>query len=188
MQTAREVVGKIKAANCSFFSILADETSDCSGTEQLVICIRWVADDLECHEDYLTITPLDDLTAKSISERILDFLIRAGLDIDDGRGQCYDGASAMKGQNSGVATIIKQRNDRCLYLHCHGHSMNLAVGDTIKTISEMKETFEVARELIRFIKMSPKKCSTLEKLRKESENPYNFIIFVLLVGLFMEKQ
>ena len=37
------------------------------------------------------------------------------LRIDECRGQCYDGASAMSGVKSGVATRIKTLNSKILY-------------------------------------------------------------------------
>ena len=171
-ETIRLVVKRIKEADCKYFSILADETSDVSKKEQLVVCIRWIDNDLLPHEDYLTIRVLEDLKAKSISDIVLNCLQINGLDIEDARGQCYDGASVMKGEHGGVASIIKEKNGSCLYIHCHGHSLNLACGDTIKQIPSLKEAFDIARELIKFIRKSPKKSLNLMNLRKESDNPY----------------
>ena len=47
--------------------------------------------------------------------------------IQDARGQCYDGAAAMAGAKTGVATQIKAINGKCLYTHCYGHALNLAI-------------------------------------------------------------
>ena len=43
-----------------------------------------------------------------------------------GQGQCYDGATNMKK----VAAEIKSFGSHVLYLHCYGHSINVAVPDT----------------------------------------------------------
>ena len=45
---------------------MADETADVSNKEQLVICIRWVDDDLDIHEDFIGMHPLKDTTADHI--------------------------------------------------------------------------------------------------------------------------
>ena len=174
-ETTRLVVKKIKDADCRYFSVMADETSDVSRKEQLVVCIRWIDNNFIPHEDYLKINVLNDLKAKTISDIILDCLKVNGLDIEDARGQCYDGASVMKGEKGGVAAIIKEKNGSCLYIHCHGHSLNLACGDTIKQIPCLKDAFDIARELIKFIRKSPKKSLNLLTLRKESENPFGGI-------------
>ena len=48
------------------------------------------------------------------------------------REQCYDGCKTMKGAKSVVATKIKE-NAKALYIHCYGHSSNLAVGDVVNS-------------------------------------------------------
>ena len=78
----------------------------------------------------------------------------------------------MRGEHKGVAAIIKMENKSCLYVHCHGHSLNLACGDTIKGEPVLQNAFEISRELIKFIRKSPKKYNTLDTLPNESDNPY----------------
>ena len=46
----RTVVSFIQQAQ--FFTILADETTDCANREQLVFTNRWVDDNLEVHEEF----------------------------------------------------------------------------------------------------------------------------------------
>ena len=38
-----------------FFSIMAEEATDSSNNEQLVVCIRWVDNRFEAHEDFIGI-------------------------------------------------------------------------------------------------------------------------------------
>ena len=54
------------------------------------------------------------------------------------RGQCYDGANVMCGAKSGVATMISLEETRAVFTHCYGHSLNLAVGDTVRQSKLMK--------------------------------------------------
>ena len=68
------------------------------------------------------------------------------VNVTTGR-QCYDGASAMSVAKTGVATQIKSLNGKCLYMHCYGHALNLAVNDSIKSVSCLKETFEIVFEI-----------------------------------------
>ena len=39
------------------------------------------------------------------------------------RGQCYDGAAAMRGIRSGVAKRILDEEPRVVYTHCYGHEI-----------------------------------------------------------------
>ena len=42
------------------------------------------------------------------------------------RGQCYDGATNMAGHRSGVAKQLGDEEPRANFVHCYGHSLNLA--------------------------------------------------------------
>ena len=53
----RKMAADIRESKC--YSILADEASDVSNVEQLVLCLRWVTKDLTVEEDYIGLTPLD---------------------------------------------------------------------------------------------------------------------------------
>ena len=45
---------------------MADETADVSNNEQLVICIRWVDEDLEVHEDFVGMHHRENTKAEKI--------------------------------------------------------------------------------------------------------------------------
>ena len=49
-----------------FYSVMGDETADISNKEQLILCIRWVNDDLQAHEDFIGIHKLPNITADEI--------------------------------------------------------------------------------------------------------------------------
>ena len=92
------------------------------------------------------------------------------LRLEDARGQCYDGASAMSGCKKGVATVIKSINEKCLFTHCYGHALNLAVGDCIRNEKLLAETFDTIKEVCNLVKKSPKRDTHLKMLRDLTEN------------------
>ena len=47
----RDISDKIQQAK--YFSLMADEVTDVSNREQVVVCIRWVDGELQPHEDFL---------------------------------------------------------------------------------------------------------------------------------------
>ena len=63
--------------------------------------------------------------AKHISDAMLKFLADCDLELDNLRGQGYDGASVMAGHVSGVSSRILERQPRAEYHHCRGHNLNL---------------------------------------------------------------
>ena len=81
-----------------------------SNKEQLVFCIRWVDDNLTPHEEFIGMHPLINFSVDHIVLVIKGALMRMNLKIENTRGQCYDGASAMAGTKSGVATQFKLLN------------------------------------------------------------------------------
>ena len=127
LKVLREIPSDIR--NAEFFSILVDETTDVSNKTQLVLCIRWVDDDLNVFEDFIGLYKLDETNSNAITSVIKDALTRMNLSLNRCRGQNYDGCSTMKGERNGVARQIKDEEKRAIYIHCFTHSLNLAVGD-----------------------------------------------------------
>ena len=97
---------------------MVDETTIISNIEQLV-CLRWVD-----HEEFVELCFIPSISAAVLASTNKDNL-RLDIFIDHCRGQCYGGASAMAGRNTGVATVLKQSEPRCQYAiatDCHGVS------------------------------------------------------------------
>ena len=53
-----------------FYTVTADESADVSNEEQVVICIRWIDDNLIAHEDFVSLKPV----AKCTSEMIVNVI------------------------------------------------------------------------------------------------------------------
>lgn len=120
----REIVQK--CVESRFFSINADESTDVSGQQQLSVILRHVDEDFSVHEDFVGLYEVDKADAANLSAIILDCLRRFGLDVHMLRGQGYDGAAVMSGSRNGVATKIAEVEHRAVYMHCAGHTLNLA--------------------------------------------------------------
>ena len=58
-----------------FFTILADETTDCAYRKQLVFTITWVDDNREAHEEFIGLHMVDSIEANIIFSAIEDVLI-----------------------------------------------------------------------------------------------------------------
>ena len=125
----REITNDVSG---QWYTIMVDETTDMSNTEQLVFCIRYVDSNLEVHEEFIGLYSLESTSAESLFSTIKDILLRMNLRIKKCRGQSYDGASSMSGHKSGVAKKIMDLESRALYTHCYGHALNLAAQDSIK--------------------------------------------------------
>ena len=79
----------------SFYGTICDEYTDISNKEQLTLCLRWVDEILNIHEDFLGFYKLENIKSDTIVSAIRDVLLRTQISLDNCRGQCYDGASNM---------------------------------------------------------------------------------------------
>ena len=159
-QIASEVSGK-------WFTLMVDETTDLSNTEQMILCLRYVDDDLDVHEKVIGLHSLESTSADAIVSTIQDILLRFNLRIDNCRGQCYDGANSMSGSKSGASTRLLDLESRALYTHCCGHALNLATQDALKGIKVMQDTLDTVYEITKLIKKSPKRDSIFKKYKDD---------------------
>ena len=95
-----------------------------SNKEQFTFCLRWVDENFVDHEDVLGLYNVATVEADSLVKVIVDVLCRAGLslNINQCRGQCYDGASNMTGSKCGVAAQMQAKESHAVLTHCYGHT------------------------------------------------------------------
>ena len=110
-QVQRDLVNDIRS---NFFSIIADEYTDINNQEQLAltICLRWVDDTLEAHEDFLGFCLIPGIASDTVVSVIKDAFVRLQLSLQNCRGQCYDGASNTLSKRSGVAKQIQDSSEK----------------------------------------------------------------------------
>ena len=65
LKILRDIASSLQST--PFYGIMADETPDISNREQVVICIRWVDDSLEVHEEFLGLYKVALTDAKTIT-------------------------------------------------------------------------------------------------------------------------
>ncbi len=165
LQVLRQVVESIHSA--PFLTLMIDETTDVSNIEQVVICFRWVDSNLESHEEFIGLYQVDSTQSSTLVATIHDVLQRVNVSIIKLRGQCYDGASSMSGSRGGVAVQLQKEEPRALYTHCYGHALNLACSDAVKNCKVMRDALDTTYELIKLVKKSPRRDSTLQKLKEQ---------------------
>ena len=151
----------------TFFSLMADETTDAANKEQLVVVYRWIDDEFTVYEEFVGLHELEKTDSQSIFHELIKSLDELHLDIHRMRGQCYDGASTMSGIKNGVAKLLTDIEPSAIYTHCYGHALNLAAGDTIKRCSVMKNTLDAIHEICKLVKSSPKRDALLQQIKQE---------------------
>ena len=76
----------------------------------------------------------------------------------------------MSGSTSRVIAQMKREKERALYSNCYTHSMNLAVGDTIKVCPVLKDTIDNTYELTKLVKMPSKRDAKLHFIQGENNS------------------
>ncbi|XP_073693982.1 E3 SUMO-protein ligase KIAA1586-like [Garra rufa] len=142
----RKVISHIKAKN-SRVSITIDE-STVFGIAYLIVFIRCdVTGEGHVENFFLDLVELKEGTnADSIYKALRESLDEAGLDEkflqQNLISVASDGASVLTGQKNGVITKLKQDFPRVKSIHCLAHRLELAVHDSLKTVSGCSQ-FEV---------------------------------------------
>ncbi|XP_044154702.1 E3 SUMO-protein ligase KIAA1586-like [Bufo gargarizans] len=132
-----------KIASCkSKLCVIIDESSTVAQKSVLVIYIRC---ELSTHQDpvnvFVDLKELDSTTAEVITETLFNCLSENGFDKDYLQdnliGFCSDGASAMLGSKSGVASRIVREFPNIVIWHCLSHRVQLALDDAINSVSQV---------------------------------------------------
>lgn len=149
------------------FSLLADETKDCSKREQLAIVLRYV--DIEkgiTNEHFLTYVEASNLNAESLTGYIVENLQKFNLDPMSIVSQGYDGASVMSGQCSGVQHRLREIAPTAIYIHCYAHTLNLVLVDCVKMIPDAIEFFSLLESLYVFISSTKAHALFMQKQKE----------------------
>jgi hypothetical protein len=88
------------------FCILIDEARDESKMEQMTIILRFVDKDGFIQERFFHVVHVNDTTASTLKKNICAVLSRYNLQIENIRGQGYDGGSNMRGEWNGLQDLI----------------------------------------------------------------------------------
>ena len=119
--------------------VLADETQDCSTTEQLSICVRYVSNVGEVCEDFIGFIKLEKIDAQSIADTLLSSIKGWGLDESSLIAQGYDGACVMSSAKNGVQAKIRQKHSN---VHCRSHVLNLAISSGCNNVAPIRNLFD----------------------------------------------
>ena len=66
-----------------------------------------------------------------------------------------------------LVTQIKTEELRAIFSHCYGHSLQLAVGDMIKEVKNLKDALDTTSEISKLLKFSPKQKALFKKLKED---------------------
>ncbi|CAF1091248.1 unnamed protein product [Rotaria sordida] len=165
-----QIVFQIKSAK--YFSIMMDESVDISRHEQVSLVIRYTDDQFHVYERFIGFQRASSTTGEALFKLLVTWLKQLDLDINNIVGQCFDGASAMRGIYKGVSTRLLQIVPTALYVHCNGHILNLCVVDLSQAVVPIRNNFGITShtEWTSEIKKKEKNPARTEFFRSKKMN------------------
>ncbi len=80
----------------------------------------------------------------------------------------------MSSSRSGVAIQLSQLEPKAVYTHCYGHSLNLAIQDTLEGSKIMRDTLDTVYEITKLIKKSPKREAIFKKIQDDVKSWFSW--------------
>ena len=165
-QVLSAIISKIKENE--FFSLMVDETTDINRCEEFSFCVRFVDMMLKIHERFCGFWETDKTDGLSLFELVNKIMNTLGLSIQNIVGQCYDGASNMKGEFKGLSSRIKVVNNKAIYIHCYAHQLNLALTHSCTNIKEVRNAIGNVNCIFSLIGASAKRSGIFREIQKDS--------------------
>ncbi|XP_068205181.1 uncharacterized protein [Palaemon carinicauda] len=142
----REICNEVNQMSTQF-GLITDGTHDIQGNEQEAVCVRYVDDKPNVHEELLGLYQVSATTGVLLSKMLQDTLISLQLPIQHLRAQTYDGASNMSGKYKGCQAEIKKVQPLALYVHCGAHVTHLIISKAIPNSLFIKNALDNLQEL-----------------------------------------
>lgn len=167
-KSVREEIGNSK------FCIMVDEARDESKKEQMAIVLRFVNKEGLIKERFLDLVHVKDTAALTLKNSICAVLSDNSLNIQDIRGQGYDGTSNMRGEWNGLKALVLNECPYAYYIHCMAHQLQLALVAASREVHEVHNFFQHANFIINVVSVSPKRNDELlatqaEEISREIE-------------------
>ncbi|KAL1359585.1 hypothetical protein AAHE18_04G117300 [Arachis hypogaea] len=144
------------------FCLIVDEARDESRREQMALVVRFVDKHGFVKERLIDVVHVKDTTSATLKQEICSALSHHNLNIQNVRGQGYDGASNMRGEWKGLQALIIQECPYAYYVHCFAHQLQLALVAAAKEVVDVHAFFQSLSNIINVVCSS---CKRNDELR-----------------------
>ena len=141
------------------FCLIVDESRDISKRKQMAIVVRFVDRNGFVRERFLDLVHVSNTSALTLKSEICSILSQHNLNVEDIRGQGYDGASNMRGEWNGLQALFLNECPYAYYVHCLAHQLQLAL---VAAASEVAEVLSKLGFFINIVTSSSKRHDQLE--------------------------
>ncbi|XP_016206434.1 uncharacterized protein LOC107646792 [Arachis ipaensis] len=160
---ARKVQNEIRnEIDNAKFCLIVDEVRDESRREQMALVVRFVDKHGFVKERLIDVVHVKDTTSATLKQEICSALSHHNLNIQNVRGQGYDGASNMRGEWKGLQALIIQECPYAYYVHCFAHQLQLALVAAAKEVVDVHAFFQSLSNIINVVCSSCKRNDELQ--------------------------
>ena len=124
--------------------------------EIMPLCVRFVDVHKDIREEFIQFSTLTQVIGEAIAARVCSDLADLGLDIENIRGQDYNGASNMSSSHVGLQALIKEKAPLVIYTHCSGHCLNLVISHSC-SLPAIRNVLDKMKATCLFFLNSPKR-------------------------------
>ncbi|CAM9001462.1 unnamed protein product [Rhodiola kirilowii] len=132
----------------------------------MTIILRFVNEDGFLQERYFEIVSVEDTTSPHLKKHICEVLSTNKLQVQNIRGQGYDGASNMRGQFHGLKTLFLHDCPYAYYVHCFAHRLQLALNVCARDVPDMQLFFQMLSSIVAFVGSSSKRTNLLKDIQE----------------------
>ena len=171
----QQIQGQIlmECRQADYFSILLDETTDVSVTEQVTFVLLYIDRSGVRQEQFVTFADTHNTTGETLYLLICEKLKEWNLDKNKVVGLGFDGASNMSGKIKGVQGRFSKDVPGAQYVHCRAHSLNLAIVYACKEPS-VRNMYGVVSETVNFIGASAKRLQVYTSTNENADRLKKF--------------
>ncbi|XP_025647563.1 uncharacterized protein [Arachis hypogaea] len=153
----REEIGDAK------FCIIVDEARDESKKEQMAIVLRFVTLDGFVKERFFDLVHVTDTCATTLKKELISVLSHYNLQVENIRGQGYDGASNMRGEWNGLQALFLKDSPQAYYVHCFAYRLQLALVAASREVLQIHEFFTQLNSIVTIVSASSKRHDQLQE-------------------------
>ncbi|CAB4033056.1 zinc finger MYM-type 1-like [Paramuricea clavata] len=158
-----------EARSSDYYGIVDNETADISRTEQVSLFLRYDFDG-ETKETFTGFYSTKSMEREVLYELVKTAISKLELRLEDIVAECFDGAANMSGARKGLAARMKECSPLSIYIHCHGHRLDLALQNTMTTIEPLQKALAVIQSLHNFLEGSRKRHAIFKDIKVEVED------------------
>ncbi|XP_025631210.1 uncharacterized protein [Arachis hypogaea] len=153
----REEIGDAK------FCIIVDEARYESKKEQMAIVLRFVILDGFVKEIFFDLVHVTDTCATTLKKELISVLSHYNLQVENIRGQGYDGASNMRSEWNGLQALFLKDSPQAYYVHYFAHRLQLALVAVSREVLQIHEFFTQLNSIVTIVIASSKRHDQLQE-------------------------